>query len=191
MKREHLVVLAAFLAGIILANLMEDELLVTYGMFNEYYLHRYSYQMIDENRLFCHILLERGKTAFLIFLLGQVLGAGIFSALLQAVVGVTFGFLTVAALVNLGVRGIVVALAGLFPQWVFYLAGMVYYVRCRKERYDEFLPGAPHNSQVVGVIGRIPVKAARLLVLLMLLLTGMIVETYLNPLIFEALSEFI
>ena len=183
MKKEQWVMIPAFLIGIILANLAERELFMTSGIFNTYYLHQYSWRMIDGNRLFCHILLERGRMAFLIFLLGQVMNGKMFSILMQGIIGVTFGFLAVASIVNLGARGILIAVGGLFPQWMFYLSGIVYYINCRKEQYAI----VPSGSRV----GNLPAYLTRLVFLLMLLMTGIIAESYVNPLRFEYLAKIV
>ncbi|MCI8390790.1 MAG: hypothetical protein HFI35_08960 [Roseburia sp.] len=181
MKKEQWVIVAAFLTGIILANLAEKELFVTSGIFNGYYLHQYSYRMIDGNRLFCHILLERGKAALFIFLLGQTLGGRVFSVLMQGLIGLTFGFLAVASIVNLGARGILIAVGGLFPQWMFYLTGIVYYINCRREPYEVLTAGSR--------AGIFSMHLTRLFFLLGVLLTGIIAESYVNPLLFEYLAK--
>ena len=133
MKKEQWSILLAFLVGIVVANLMNQQLLTTYGILNEYFLNQYSYQTVDGNRLFCHIVMERGKAAFTIFLLGQVLKGNVFSVLIKSVTAALFGFLIVVAIANLGMRGIAVCICGLLPQWIFYLAALFLYANGRRQ----------------------------------------------------------
>lgn len=51
MKKEQWMILLAFLVGIVVANLLDKELLTTYGILNEYFLNQYSYQQIDGNQI--------------------------------------------------------------------------------------------------------------------------------------------
>lgn len=177
MKKENGIVLLAFLGGIVLANLMKQELLMTYGILNEYFLSQYSYQTIDGKRLLCHILVERGKVAFTIFLLGKVMNGRVFAVLAKSIVAAGFGFLVVVAIVNLGVKGIVISAGGLFPQWFFYLAALILYGAVRSEagqiswRSKEVLV----NSS--GQIGR-------WILMILCMGLGVITESYVNPVLF-------
>lgn len=175
MKKEGWVILLAFLGGIVFANLLEKELLVTYGILNDYFLSQYSYRMIDGNRLLCHIGIERCKAAFIIFLLGRVLNGRAFSVLIKSAVSATFGFLVVVAIVNLGMRGIAVCICGLFPQWIFYLATLFYYANCRKEEEQEW--GKNMHR------GDLSTYAVRWGILALGMLLGIIAESYLNPIL--------
>lgn len=133
MGKEQWVILGAFLTGCVLTNFLGKNLLMTYGILNDYFLNQYSYHAIDGNRLFCHILFERGKAAFTIFLLGRVMPGRAFILVIKGVVAATIGFLFTVAMMNLGMRGIIICICGLFPQWLFYFAALFYYADCRKE----------------------------------------------------------
>lgn len=180
MKRDHLVILIAFFGGILIANLLEKELLKSYGILNDYFLNQYSSQAIDGNRLFCHVLIERGKAAFIIFLLGRVLNGRLFGILMEGGIAATFGFLVVVAIVNLGVRGIVVSLGGLFPQWLFYLAAIFFYVLCRREE---------ESTTRTSSFGDISMHLARRSMILLLLCAGVVAESFINPILFGYLLK--
>lgn len=175
MKREGWVILLAFLGGIVFANMLEKELLVTYGILNDFFLSQYSYQMIDGNRLFYHVGIERCKTAFIIFLLGRVLNGRAFSVFIKSAVAATFGFLMVVAIVNLGVRGIAVCICGLFPQWLFYMATLFYYANCRREEEQEW--GKKMHGEDISAY------AVRWGLLAFGMLLGIAAESYLNPIL--------
>ena len=169
MGREKWVVLAAFLGGILLANLLDRQILVTYGILNDYFLSRYTYQSIDRNRLFCYVFMERCKAAFLIFLLGRAVPRRAFPGLLQGIVAAGFGFLITVAIFNLGVTGIVICLAGLLPQWLFYMAAMAIYIDDRRQ----ILPGGSKRE--------LPAHLLHTLLTVFLLMLGILTEGYINP----------
>lgn len=174
MKREWWMILLAFLGGIVCANLLDKELLATYGILNDYFLSQYSYRMVDGNRLFCHVLIERCKAAFIIFLLGRVLGGRVFSVLIKSVFSAAFGFLIVVAIVNLGMRGILVSVCGLLPQWIFYLAALCYYANCRREE-----DGANWSGGIRS--GDFTVYLVRWILLALCMILGILTESYINP----------
>lgn len=182
MKKEQWTILLAFLVGIVVANLLDKELLTTYGILNEYFLNQYSYQQIDGNRLFCHILIERGKAAFTIFLLGRAMDGKVFAVLVKSVMAALFGFLIVVAITNLGMRGVVVCVCGLLPQWIFYLAALLCYANGRRQErnttWDE--RGCPMQM---------PEKVIKGLVMLVCMVAGVVTESYINPLLFQFLLK--
>lgn len=173
MKREFWGILLAFLGGIVLANLLGKELLTTYGILNDYYLSQYSYRVIDGNRLFCYVLTERCKAAFIIFLFGKVFDGKVFSIVMRTVVAATFGFLVVVAIVNLGMRGLIICIGGLFPQWIFYLAALFLYTNGRADEVRRGAAGMHLSDMTEG--------AARCILTLVAILLGIAAESYINP----------
>lgn len=134
MEKEQWAILPAFLIGCVLPNFLGKDILVTYGILNDYFLNQYSYRAIDGNRLLCHILMERGRMAVTVFLFGRVLPGRLFSLLAKSIVAAEVGFLLTVAVINLGVRGILICLAALFPQWMLYFSILFYYADCKKEK---------------------------------------------------------
>lgn len=164
MDREQWGVLLAFLIGCALTGFMGKEMLVTYGILNEYFLNQYSYRAIDGNRLFCYILMERSKMAVAVFLFGRVMKGNLFSILVKSIAAAEVGFLLTVAVVNLGVRGIFICLAAMFPQWLFYFGTLAYYVNVKK-------------CEVTGNY------FMRGIVLMGGMAMGVITECYVNPLV--------
>lgn len=172
-KKERWGIMIAFLGGIVFANLLGKELLATYGVLNDYYLSRYLTHAASGNRLFCYVLIERGKMALLIFLLGRALSGRIFSGLLKGMISAGFGFLMVVAIVNLGVRGIAVSVCGLLPQWGFYLAALFCYT---------WGSGSDESSWRKRVRVRdTSVCIVRGICTVLLLLLGVAAESYVSP----------
>ncbi len=174
MKKNGWLIAAAFLGGILLANLTEKELLTTYGILNTYFLNQYARQTINLDRLFCHVFLERMKAAFLLFVCGRVIDGGLFFVLVECLCSAAFGYLMVVAIVNLGVRGIAVILCGMFPQWLFYAGALYCFAMYRKEeRYPVWQSG--------GVFKKFTVRTGVLVLPVLLLVLGIVAEGYVNP----------
>lgn len=173
MEKEQWAILFAFLGGCILTNFLGRDILAAYGILNEYFLKQYSTRMIDGNRLFCHILIERGKMAVTVFLFGRVLKGGLFSVLAKSIAAAELGFLMTAAVTNLGIRGIPICLAALFPQWIIYFWVLFYYANCRKEE----MPGYRGGKYAVDIGGHL----MQGIILAGGLALGIAVECYVNP----------
>ncbi len=178
MKKEQWVIFLAFLSGCLLTNFFGTELLTTYGIFNDYFLNQYSYQAVDGNRLLCHVFLERGKAAVIIFLLGRVIPGNLFAVLVKSTAAATGGFLLTVAVLNLGLRGIFICVGGLFPQWLFYFAALFYYAESKKERVYEF-EGTYYRSGDKNASKSL----LRGTLILLGLAAGMLLECYINPIL--------
>lgn len=184
MRKNGWLIAAAFLGGILLANLSEKELLTTYGILNTYFLNQYSQHTINLDRLFCHVFFERMKAAFLLIVCGRLVGGAVFFVVVECLCSAAFGYLMVVAIVNLGVRGIAVILCGMFPQWLFYAASLFFYAMGRREeRYPVLQEG--------GLFQKVTVRAGALLVPALLLLLGIVTEGYLNPVFFGKMLKLL
>lgn len=164
MEKEQWIVLLAFLTGCVLVGCTGRDMLVTYGILNDYFLSQYSYRAIDGNRLFCFILMERGRMAVTVFLFGRVLKGNMFSLFVKSIAAAEVGILLTAAVVNLGVRGLPICLAAMFPQWLFYFGTLVYYTDVKKRE----AAGAYFMRGIILLIG---------------LAAGVLTECYINPFI--------
>lgn len=182
-KKELWIILLAFFGGVVVANLIDREFLTTYGIMNDYFLSQYSYQKVDGNRLFCHIVVERGKAAFTIFLFGRVIDNRVFSVLTKSAVAAMFGFLIVVSIVNLGVRGILVSLCGLFPQWILYVMALVCCANEGGGEVESVWDGGRYDRSATGWGNR--------LLAIFFLLVGIFTESYINPVILSGLLKII
>lgn len=162
MEKEQWIVLLAFFTGCVLIGYTGRDMLVTYGILNDYFLSQYSYRAIDGNRLFCYILMERSRMAIAVFLFGRVLKGNMFSLFAKSIAAAEVGVLLTAAVINLGVRGILICLAAMFPQWLFYFGTLVYYANAKKrEVADAYF--------------------MRAIILLGGMVMGVVTECYVNP----------
>lgn len=134
-KENRYVRITAFFLGIVTANLIGRELFVTYGILNTYFIRQYVETVPDLNRLWFHVLGIRIKWAGLVLVLFHFFRAEHVVLFLECALAYTFGILQVAAILNLGWKGMVVVILGMLPQWICYLIVMVlYYDLKRRQR---------------------------------------------------------
>ena len=120
-KKAELVYFAAFLIGILLANLLGAEQLKQYGVFNEYFLKQFLYASVNYNDFLFYVAENRGMI-FLLLLLFGVTRFGMPVHFLYIIWnGFSFGIAMVSVIVNFGVKGILVLCAFLLPQYLFYI----------------------------------------------------------------------
>lgn len=183
MRRSGWLIFLAFLAGIVLANLSGKEVLAGYGILNEYYLNRYSWRALDCDRLFCTVFVERLKAVILLVLLERLIRGRIYILSILSIFAMGIGYLMTVAIVNLGVRGILVIVGGIFPQWIFYLLAIVMYGRIRIEQ-----------ECAAYRISRLKEFSAQALVrvlTLVLVFLGILAESYLNPILFDKIVKIL
>ncbi len=176
MKWNRYLVAAAFLLGIVIANLCGEELLTTYGIINTYFLKQYAYADLDHERLFYQILWVRLREMAALLILGKIVPPKALLFFSESFLGISFGFFMVAAIANLGISGIAVVLGGIFPQWLCYLAsgGLYFRARMGSGRY-----GRDNASAIV----------AGYAVSLLLFLIGILSEAYVNPALWQPLLK--
>lgn len=182
MRRSGWLIFLAFLGGIVLANLSGKEVLAGYGILNEYYLNRYSWHALDCDRLFCNVFVERLKDVILLMLLERLIRGRKYVLAVLGMLALGIGYLMTVAIVNFGVKGILVILAGVFPQWIFYLLAIVMYGRIRIEQECA--------AYRVSRLKEFSAQAVVRVLALMLVFLGILAESYLNPILFDKIVKF-
>lgn len=172
MKWNRYLTVAAFLFGIVIANVWGKELLTTYGILNTFFLKQYAYANINYDRLLYRLLWVRGKEAAAVLILTKVFRAKAVLLFLECLLAVTFGILLVVAITNLGLRGIFMVLSGIFPQWLFYLAAIAIFFSARIKR--ETYSGK-----------NIPEVIAECAFTLLFFLAGILLEVYISPVLWQ------
>lgn len=182
MKKKEWLILAAFLAGILAANLSGRELLSSYGILNRYYLNQYTGQNIDCDRLFGLVLLERLKAALFVVVLGKMIRGKKLFWTVECFLAMTFGFLMAAAVANLGIVGILILIGGTFPQWLFYQADLFLYAESRAGMEQSARYGKNGKKEAFSYGGM-------LLIFTVIFLLGVIMESYVNPFLFDKILK--
>lgn len=182
MKKKGWMILLAFLAGILLANLSGKELLTNFGILNAYYLEQYTAHGIDCDRLFCIVLLERMKAVLAIVILGKLVRGRNLFFIVESILGAMFGFLLAAAVTNLGLSGMAVMLGAMFPQWLFYQADIFLYTKYRQEIETTVRYGRTEAKKWMASVGVFLMFAITFLL-------GVLTESYLNPYLLDKILK--
>ncbi|MEH2942913.1 stage II sporulation protein M [Lachnospiraceae bacterium KK002] len=186
-KVMKIALLVSFVAGIFAANLMGHDMISNAGVLNDYFIEKFQYTQVNGENLFFYIVGERLPLLFLLFvLLFTALGipGGI---LVLGWQGFSIGFMLSIGIAKYGVKGILLVLGGLFPQYLFYIPVYVFcfclavFIRQRFCRGNE--GGFPERKLMYGM-GLLAMGA-----LLAVFLTGIFLESYVNPMILRQILK--
>ena len=177
MKKYTIVFFLIFLSGVISANVLGIVSGRELGAMNEYFINRYLYADIQGRELFPFLFYERVPE----FCLLLFLGIGIYGTLVVdgyiCYLGFSVGFLSVVAIMNYGMKGILLMIGLFMPQWLFYVPVLIlwhYGLRYWKGMGKGFIPGDSKKKRHMTL-------ALSFLIAGILLLTGVLLESYVNP----------
>lgn len=179
--------LGAFVAGIFFANLMGREAVSNAGVLNDYFVEKFQYTEINGQNLFFYIIGERVPLLLLLLLL-TITSLGIAGGILMLDwQGFSVGFMLSTAIAKYGVKGILLVLGSLFPQYVFYFPVYILYCylavylrqRIRKDRLG-------NGSDIRYVYGAWLIASV---LLLLVFIAGIFLESYINPIILKKILK--
>lgn len=112
-----------FCAGILYANLFAKDYIISMGILSEYFLNQYSADEIETAEYLWYVARIRLTPVLLLGALGCTkLRKGIVAAFILWT-GFSSGLLFTSAVIKMGVKGIILCLIALIPQFLFYAAG--------------------------------------------------------------------
>ena len=176
---------AGLFAGILIMNIGESVLLENTGLFDEDVLYHIKYLTVDYNALFCYVLRKRLVMILILAVLSTTyLGLAICVGTVLWY-GTAAGGLLAVMMIRYGMKGILLAAACLFPQYLLYFpamfaflswGGSVYrniYLRSALEPEKNFF--IKKMGQLAGIIG--------------MTVAGCAMEGFVNPLILTGLLK--
>ena len=178
---------ASFVAGIFAANLMGREAVSNAGVLNDYFIEKFQYAQVNGENLFFYIIRERLPLLLLLCLLlftsfgvpGGVLALGW--------QGFSVGFMLSTGIAKYGVKGILLVLGGLFPQYLFYLPVYIGYcyiaVFLRQGLRGEGDRAAPDRRLLYGM------GLLAFALLFVMFAAGIFLESYVNPVILKNILQ--
>lgn len=175
--------LAGFVAGIFLANLMGREAVSNAGVLNDYFIEKFQYTEINGQNLFFYIIGERIPMLLMLLLLTMTSLGIVGGILMLSWQGFSVGFMLSTAIAKYGMKGILLVLGSLFPQYVFYFP--VYILYCYLAIY---LRQRMHKDRTGNGSDRRYIYGAWLIAavgLLLIFITGIFLESYINPTILK------
>lgn len=175
--------MVGFLIGILFTNIFGKAYILGVGLLGEYFLLHFKYTQINYNRLLMYVFQERIKLFLVICILG-VTNIGIF--VIGAFIlwlGFSSGVLLSVAILKFGMKGIMICLSAVFPQFLIYIP--VYLLYC-----DKLID--------LKISGRSTLKKQKWLqyilfigVGLIAISFGVVLESYINPIILKKVISLI
>lgn len=182
---KELAVIAAvgFVAGLVLMNMGKKALLYNTGLLSEYTLYDMKYSGVDKHAFFLYLLQKRVGTALILAVLSTT-WLGLAAAWTgTAWLGVSFGMLVMASMLRYGLKGILLILAGVFPQILVYFPAALLLLQwscefCTAIYYPERLQEFHEMKDKSQLLRK---KALRFPILIGALVFGCLLEGYINP----------
>ena len=169
MKKTTFLFFLVFLGGVICANLIGIASGKELGAMNEYFINRYMYADIQGRELFPYLFYERVPKFFLLVFFSIGIYGTLAADIYICYLGFSVGFLSVIAIMNYGMKGILLMLGFFLPQWLFYIPAVLlwyYELKYYKARGKDW----KHMKIAVSF-----------LLAGMFLLLGVFLESYVNP----------
>lgn len=180
--------LFAFAAGIVMANLMGREAVSNAGILNDYFIEKFQYTDINGENLFFYILGERVPLLLLLCLLvftSLGVAAGV---LVLGWQGFSIGFMLSTAIAKYGIKGILLILGGLFPQYLFYAPVYLFYCWLSlylRRRFYLDRQEAGMGRKYIYLAGLVAVVGV-----ILVFIAGIFLESYINPVILKKILNF-
>lgn len=187
MRRYRFFLLGSFALGILFANGMGIEILNSYGVLNSYFLEQFLYGTLDKSALFGSVLLQRLRVCSYLILLDLLIQNPLFQKSIGVLFSMLFGIYLTAAISNFGIKGIVLGLFVLFPQWIFYVGAFLFFYHGadKREKRGIVVHAGYHSRK--DILFRIFFYAG----FVVLVLLGCALESSLNPVILKKVLKIL
>lgn len=166
--------LILFLFGIVLANLLGADSFQKNGSLTRYYLKQFQYAKIQTQELVWHVACNRMTIFAALLAFGLFSKTILFHMLFVAWSGFSYGYFCVLAISAFGAKGLMLCVLALFPQFIVYIPVYLGLVRLSDRRREN-----------TGWR-----KCAAVTCLLIGLIVGILLESYINPLILQKVLKF-
>lgn len=172
-KQCSVLFMAGFLIGIIYVNLMAGKYSVKSDLFSAYFLNQLQNMEVKTGEYFWYLLKARGIPLVIAILISRTrakrAGAGIF--LLWT--GISGGVLISTAILELGIRGSLLCVIGIFPQFLFYIPAILLILL-----YCWRWPQCHWEKQKTAFVAGMTVL-------------GILCELYINPILLRVFLKFL
>lgn len=182
--------LGSFLLGILIMNMGNETLLGDAGIFNTASMNRLKFIEINDGKFFYYVLQKRlGGCVILLLLstttLGWILTYGV--VLWQ---GTTTGMIITAAVIRYGIKGLLLILGGMFPHQCLLIPGSIMLLGwCLENYYWIHRYGKGTVPYFRSRRQQLFHQGVLLLWILLVMLIGCILESYVNPILISDLVK--
>ena len=172
--------------GLLAAGMGREVLCTETGLLGKEELYRMKYMTVEPDTLFWYILEERMKNTIILAVLATTYLGIVAAGITAAGFGVNVGIFLAAALIQYGVKGILLFLAGTLPQYVVYVPALYFLVLwcervCRGIYFDKKI--------ISGNQRELLVKLLQILGIITLIIIGSALESYINTLLLKKLLK--
>lgn len=162
-----------FFAGIIYENLVARESALLSEVFLRSNLERYLQTNIISEKYLWYVIKARTLLLALVCVLGCFRWKKLLVVVFLTMCGFFAGMMSVTAVMQLGMKGILLCIAGILPQGIFYAMAygmlLMYWFRYPQSRWNR----------------------AKLLFIIIMFLVGMLLETYVNPVLVKLVIKIL
>lgn len=114
-----------FLLGIIYVNFIARKYMAEPGIFSDYFLNQFQSSSIDAREYIWYLLRLRAVPFLVLAGLSFTKARKISAVLFLVWTGISGGILISAAVLNMGIKGSLLCIVGLFPQFLLYIPAYV------------------------------------------------------------------
>ena len=168
-----IVLAVGFFVGIIYENIVSKRFGVSLDIFQTYFLNQYAQIEIVAEEYLWYVAKARLFPLFGIVLAGCLKWKKVIACGVTAWTGFLAGILIVAAMMQLGIKGILFCVAGMLPHMICYVLAysvlLLYYYRYPERRWSP----------------------AKTIFVVLNMFLGVVLETYLNPLLIKIVIRFL
>lgn len=159
--------MAGFFAGILYANLLSRDYITSMGILNEYFLNQYTAAEIQMGEYLWYVARIRFSPIIVLGALSCTKIRKAAAAVFLVWTGFSCGLLFSAAVMKMGIKGMLLCLIAFVPHFFFYIAGYLALLW-----YLYTYPETRWNL-------------TKTIIFLLLLLVGVLLECYVNPVIMQ------
>lgn len=161
-----------FFVGILYENIISKSQGVTMELFQTYFLKQFTHVEIVTEEYLWYVVRARIFPFLLLCLLGCLRWKKIVVSICVSWISFLLGVIIVSSTIQLGIKGILFCLAGMFPHIIFYILAYGIYLL-----HLYHYPSRHWNGEKI------------VFVILMMIL-GIVLETYLSPIIIRSIVRF-
>ncbi|MDL2301813.1 stage II sporulation protein M [Lachnospiraceae bacterium OttesenSCG-928-D06] len=164
--------------GIIVMNGGRSLLLDHTGLLDEYSLYQMKYMSVNNSALFVYVFSTRMKSLLMIAIMATTYLGLLVTGGMIFWYGISSGMFLSAVIIRYGIKGILFALTGIFPQFLFYIPAIAFLaVWCEQTCRSIYF----HGGIRVEVKKMIPQKLVQLVIICFIMMVGCALESYINP----------
>ncbi len=174
--------MGGFCLGMILMNFFKQPLLVDTGLLDEYTLYHLKYITIDSNVFFVYVLRERLGMVLVLSVLSTTY-LGLAAVWIYTVwMGAAAGMLLSACVIRYGMKGLFLAVTGIFPQQLLLVPACIFLLYwCYDLCANIYFPGLVLENYNIRSKQKIAKKILQLCMLIGVVIMGCVLESYVNP----------